>query len=491
MSMSIKIEKYKNCLFGLMINFSMLLIFWGGMLRKSFNADTVSHAASLDADIRWRIADGRYVIALGDAVLLKLGIRVTTNLSITMACAFSLFAVTMLIIQKIYKQWQPTDKWAGVGYFCSLNLVFLNVLFSELLMFGELSVYFAFGYFMAALGVLGFTRKKYILMFLSLLVSACTYQYTVIFAAILIAFYVCLDNRGNLTVKAVREELAGTLLCIAAGGINLLSIKLLEKIGVIESFNKRAGWGVLSQKVLAFCASFCSLCRSSLEILPNLWIPLLFLIMVIGTIIYSCIKAKEKEKLFFVFLVCLGCIAMLYGIPFMQENFYFPPRMAFCFYLLQGLLAVTAYAVGTEKIHKLLSFAGVGYLMIQLLFSDFVVTNHFVSNTLDEVYVNMMYQEILEYEKETGVMVTKIAVYKDEDAPDNYEEVNYHVHQINERTLGTATNSLIGQVTGRRFEKVEGKEEIYDQYFKGKNWDYFNLPEQLVIIDDTVYWCIF
>lgn len=489
--MNRKVEKYKDSLIRLSINLSMLLIFWGGMLRKSFNADTVSHAASLDADIKWNIADGRYMIALGDAILLRLGIKVTTNLSITMACAFLLFAAAMLVIQKIYKQWQPVDKWAGFGYLCGLNLVFLNVLFSELLMFGECSVYFAFGYFVAALGVLCFTRKKYLLMLICLLVAACTYQYTAIFAAILVAFYVCLENREKFTVKAVKEEMTGIILCIAAGGINLFSIRLLEKIGVIEAFNKHAGWGGSAQKLADFRVSLMSLYQNSLEIFPNLWIPLLFIFAVFLSIIYSCVRAKEIRKLPFIFLVFWGCMVMLYSIPLMQEDFSFPPRMAFCFYLLQGLLVVTAYAVNIGMIHKVLSLICFGYLMIQLLFSDFVVTNHFVSNTLDEVYVNMMYQEVLEYEKETGVTVTKIVVYKDENAPDNYEEVNYHVHQINERTLGTATNSLIGQVTGRHFEKVEGEEEIYNQFFKGKNWDYLDLSEQLVIIGDTVYWCVF
>lgn len=486
-----EIEKYKDSLIRLAINLSMILIFWGGMLRKSFNADTVSHAASSDADIMWNIADGRYMIALGDAILLKFGIRVTTNLSITMACAFLLFAAAMLAVQKIYMQWQPEDKWAGFGFFCSLNLVFLNVLFSELLMFSECSVYFAFGYFMAAMGVLCFARKKYFRMFVCLLIAACTYQYTAIFAAILIAFYVCLDNREELTVKAVREELIGIALCIGAGVLNLLSIKLLEKVGVIEAFNKNAGWGDNSQKISDFCASLLDLYRSSLGILPNLWVPLLFLILVFFIIIYGCIKQGKLRKIPFIFLIFVGCMVMLYGIPFMQENFFFPPRMAFCFYLIQGLLVVTAYVINGGRVQKLFSIVCAGYLMIQLLFSDYVVTNHFVSNTLDEVYVNMMYQEVLEYEEKTGITVTKIALYKDADAPDSYEEVNYHEHQINERILGTATNSLIRQMTGRCFEKIEGEKEIYEQYFMGKNWDYLNLSEQLVIIDDTAYWCIF
>lgn len=489
--MNKKVEKYQNSLFRLLINLFMLLIFWGGMLRKSFNADTVSHMMSSDADIKWNIEGGRYIKAFGDAVLLRLGIRVTDNLSIAMTCAFLLFAATMLVIQKIYMQWQPEDIWARFGYLCSLNLVFLNVLFSELLMFSQDSIYFALGYFSAILGVLCFTGKKYFLMFICFFAAACTYQYTVVFAAILIAFYVCLKYREELSMKAVKEELLGIFSCIGAGTLNLFSVKILVRMGIIEEFNKHAGWGEGAQKFADFGESLVSLYKSSLEILPNLWIPLLFIIFIFFLIIYNCVKQRKLRNLSFVFLIFVGSMAMLYGIPFMQENFSFPPRMAFCFYLLQGLLAVIAYATGNEGIHKLLSFACAGYLMVQLLFSDFVVTNHFISNTLDEIYVNMMYQEVLEYEQEMGITVTKIVLYKDANAPDSYQEVGYHVHQINERTLGTATNSLIWQVTGRHFEKVEGREEIYDQYFKGKNWDYLNLTEQLVIIDDTAYWCIF
>lgn len=207
--------------------------------------------------------------------------------------------------------------------------------------------------------------------------------------------------------------------------------------------------------------------------------------------IYSCIKEKKIKKILFIGIVFAGSVILLYGIPMVQVKFNFPPRMAFCYYLVQGMLMVVAYAVSTLKAQKLLSALCVVYVMIQLLFADFVVTNHFVSNTLDEVYTNMAYQEIIKYENEMGMEVTKICVYKDAYAPDNYEEVNYHVHQINERALGTVTVSLLQKISGRYFEKIENQEEIYNEYFKDKDWDYFDLSEQLVIIGDTVYWCIF
>ena len=114
-----------------------------------------------------------------------------------------------------------------------------------------------------------------------------------------------------------------------------------------------------------------------------------------------------------------------------------------------------------------------------------------MSNTLDEVYVNMAYQKILEYEKETGITVTGLAVADDAYAPDYYEEVNYKTGQINERCLGTVTNSLVWVLTGRQFDRTPMDDEVYKEYFEGKDWDYLNLDEQLIIIGDTAYWCVF
>lgn len=129
-----------------------------------------------------------------------------------------------------------------------------------------------------------------------------------------------------------------------------------------------------------------------------------------------------------------------------------------------------------------------------MLFSNFVVTNHFVSNTLDEVHINMFYQEILKYEDETGNRVSKIAYRNDACAPHYYEEVEYTSYEINERVLSQATNSLIKVITGRDFENLEMTEEEFRRYFEeyeDKDWEYLDLSEQLVIDGDTAYWCLF
>ena len=49
-----------------------------------------------------------------------------------------------------------------MGYCCMVSLVFLNVLFAELLMFSEFCVYYAAGYLLAVYAVKEYANKKYV-----------------------------------------------------------------------------------------------------------------------------------------------------------------------------------------------------------------------------------------------------------------------------------------------------------------------------------------
>lgn len=485
------IQNYQSRMVWFCANFGMLLVFWGGMLRKSFNADTVFHMVVDDADVSSRMRAGRYIVGLADYLLFKLGIRTTTNVSITMLVAFIIFALALCELQGIFRKWWPKDIFLKAGFFCAVSLVFFNVLFAELLMFNEYCVYYAMGYLAAIIGVKYYTRRRYVSMLLALIVAVLCYQYTVIFAAILLAFVICLEEKQELSMRKVLREMTAVGSCVGVGVLNLLSMVLLEKIGVFADLEKNAGLGSLKDKLQDMVKSFIDLNQSSAGIMPDIWIPLLFSLAVWVLIILSCIKEKKTNMLALIAIVWLGSHILLYIIPFANETFYFPPRMSFCFYLIQGLLVVVAYVVSEEKVQKLLTWGCLTYFLIQLLFADFTVTNHFVSNTLDETYTNMVYQEILQYEETTGIQVKKLAVGNDAYAPNHYNNVSYTSEQINERVVGQVTSSLMTVISGRYFEPAEIDEEIYKRYFEGKDWDYFDLSQQLIIEGDTAYWCVF
>lgn len=485
------IQKYRDKLLGYGINFLLLLIFWGGMLRKSFNCDTISHMLAEDADIVHRVRGGRYLAALGDYLLLKIGLRTTTNLSITMLLAFLLLALAMLEIQGIFSKFMPEALGARAGFFCGLNLVFLNVLFAEPLMFSECSVYFAAAYLIAAVGVRCFTQRKYVRMFVLYGIAVCFYQNAAVFAAVLTAFYICLDEKMTLSRKVVVREITGVAICMSTGLLNLLSIYILRYFKVITSYGMDVATGGIGAKFKEAIWHYVSLNKNSAGIMFSVWLPLLFILAVWLLIIYSGIRAHKLSGIFFLFLVWLGSNCLLYVIPMMEKKFYFPPRLSFCFFLIQGLMLVSAYGICEDSLHSLLSIGGVVFLTAHLLFADFTVTNHFVSNTLDEVYINMVYEEVTKYEQETGVLVTKLAVAHDAYAPFSYLGISYVSEQINERALGTVPYALMEVVTGKKFERIEMPQDVYEQYFSNEDWDYFDLEKQLVIEGDTAYWCVF
>lgn len=485
------ITKYKNFILQNCINLLLLLLCWGGFLRKSFNSDTVFHMVVNDADVMTRIEEGRYFVALSDFILLKAGLRTTTNLSITILLTFIILAMAMWEMQKIFSNWMPEAPWGKAGFICGLDLVFVNVLFAEVFMFGESSVYFAIAYWAAAAGVRCYAGKKYAGMLILYAIGVCSYQNAAVFAAIVIAFYIFLDEEMRLSFRAVRREAAGIVICMGMGLLNFLSVKVLERLGIGISFSKYPGTGDIGEKLADAVGHYIGLNKSGGGIFPNLWFPFIFALILWCVILYSCIRKRQLSQLLFLFIVWAGSNILLYVIPLVQEEFTLPPRLSLCFFLVQGLLLTVACKLSADNLKKLITFIGGSYLIVHLLFADFIVTNHFVSNTLDKVYVNMVYEEILKYERETGITVTKLAIIKDAYAPNNYEEVSYATDQINERVLGTATFSLIQIMTDRVFEEIEIPQPVYDKYFRDKDWNCFDLRQQLVFENDEAYWCVF
>ena len=130
-------------------------------------------------------------------------------------------------------------------------------------------------------------------------------------------------------------------------------------------------------------------------------------------------------------------------------------------------------------------------MLVQLLSVQNIVNNRYASQAIDETYVRLMYQRILDYEEESGINVTKLATCNDQSVSDYYREVSTATDSINERVLRKANWSIVCDVSGRLFERVDMDADVYNCYFSGKNWDHLDLDQQLVIREDTAYWCIY
>ena len=500
------INKHKEKLIAFIESFFVLTALFGGLLRRAFNADTITYMVYAKDDADVRIRAGRYVIALFDVIFYRLGIKTTDFMPLAILLSMVALALTVVVLLGIFNQFNSKDRILfSVGFSLALGLGFYNVLFAEYFMFTEVTIFYTVGFFVAAVGVRSYVSSNSgkIIAYLLFVLAACTYQYTVVFAAIVLAFYYMLLNDFKWSKKAVIEELLGVALPMSTGIICMFSIKVVGQIYPDLASVKPYSDEHVIDKIGGVINSIGMFLKDSYSLLPGKFIPAFVLLASISVCIYLIIKTKGWQGVLFFAVVCLGCLVLMLVIPMLGTGFNFPPRMSFCLYLVQGLIIITIMSLlgssisglsdnTREILFKATTYLVMGYVWIQMLGCSFITSGRYVSNTLDKNYSQIILKEIEKYEEKTGITVTKLGTCTDAYAPTFYEESRVHYGQINERVIGQATRTLIEAMWGRRFEGADGvPADVYEEYFAGKNWDYFDVNEQLVIVDDTAYLCVY
>ena len=164
-------------------------------------------------------------------------------------------------------------------------------------------------------------------------------------------------------------------------------------------------------------------------------------------------------------------------------------------YAAQTLFMLMTAMFAGERGRRYLAYFSLLYLCIQIVSCNTIMMNHYISNEEDLQVAREAYAQIQYYEQTTGKEIKHIAWCTDTNCENRYPNVYYQYGQINERVLSqTAYCMLVMATDNQRFTDealVPMKAEIYDQYFKGKNWDVFLPQEQMIFQGDTLYWCIY
>ncbi len=493
--------KNKDKITAFFCNFVLVTVFFGGLLRKSYNGDTITYMVYPMDSADERLRGGRYLIMLFDYLLDKIGIRTTDIYYICIFLSMVLLAICICILQHVFKRFLHSDSQIIVlGYNLAIGLAFCNVLFMEYFMFVEMTIFMLMGFFFATLGVYLYTEKKYVATVISFAVGVCLYQMVVSYAAIVLLFYYMLSNEFTWSKKAVLEEMFAVItpMCLAAA--NLVAIKIVSRLSKLHTFGytfaQPGGASSISSKANDVLNSLIMFLDDSYTLLHGSYVPAIIIVMSMAITIYLLIKQKGILSVLYYFVAIIVALALIFIVPLMEDIYFFPPRMSFLLYVVQGILVATAISLlsgaSKEVLIKLVSYVTMGYMWLQMISCFFIVSGRYVANTLDMTYCNIILKEIEKYEEANNTSVTKIAVTTDNYAPAFYEESKVHYEQINERILGLTTRSAFEAWYGRHFEPAgDIPADIYDEYFADKNWDYFDINEQLIIRGDTAYLCIY
>ena len=502
------IQRHKNVIQLFLFNFVILLIFWGGLAHNQYNADTVFYRyQETGAAINVRLEEGRYLLALMNFLLPLFGINVAKRIGITVLCNILLFCLTLIVM---YDLLCSEDK---VNWFHALcvDLIFINVFASEMFMFAETLFGFGFGYLFSALAVRAFCRKQYVRFVLYLCIGVCFYQYTIIIAAILLLFSVGKEERWQLSGTAFFRSFFGSVTCLVVGFLNMESTKVLACLGILSTEKVRNEQQVslhILDKLSDILNDMHVVLYDAKGLMIGAGVPLVVSLVTAGLLVIYVIRYRDWNRLVYVCLLTIVCFFLWSVLPLVRATYENPPRMSFSFFMIQGLfLLLTLQLWGNlsereeNKVKQqdkqtttclILTQSIIGaYVLVQLLSVQNIVNNRYASQAIDETYVRLMYQRILDYEEESGINVTKLATCNDQSVSDYYREVSTATDSINERVLGKASWSIVCDVSGRLFERIDMDADVYNCYFSGKNWDHLDLDQQLVIREDTAYWCIY
>ena len=140
-------------------------------------------------------------------------------------------------------------------------------------------------------------------------------------------------------------------------------------------------------------------------------------------------------------------------------------------------------------------YAAAGYAVLFLGIQYFntcqMETSHYVSVGIDYYDVNYIAQQVWIYENDTGNQINRICIYTDDSPLGIYYGLTGY-GAINERVMSNtwAAGNVYKRFTGTDYIIEEGDPQVYEQYFKGKNWHYLD-DEQIVFIGDTLHLCLY
>ena len=473
---------------------AMLLIAFGGYFREGFGCDTLWHMLHPADSIGTWLTNGRFFAYFLNQALLSAGYSATDHYKLSYGIFMLFLALALVLFQKavlIAARPLLTSRLREAGFAAGTALIFANVLFSESFVFTECFLTFPFAYALAGAGVLFWVRRKYVPAVLCLIGAAGFYQIALIAAAMVLAACAVLDVRAKLTPALVLREIFAVTVPLGIGFADMMLLRALVSAGVIRRFQK--GMGAVDVPGLArtLADQTRQLLQSSLQLQPPLWLPALFLLACLAVIAAGLIRAGLGSRIITIVLLVLVETALLFLMPAISRPVTFLPRIVFPFYAAEAMLFVCALVFGSERGRGLICAAACVWFVLQAVFCNTIMANHFISNALDVSYMRVVYDRICAYEEETGTEVTTFAGTTDLNAPHSYEIVQYKRDQIGERALDTAPYSLLCNVSGRLFIYDTVPKDVKEKYFGGRDWDHFDPDEQLVIVGDTAYFCAF
>ncbi|WP_028263762.1 glucosyltransferase domain-containing protein [Atopobium fossor] len=425
-----------------------------------------------------------------------------------LGCAIATYVVTLTF----YGLCKPaTTKSGELGLKLLLAVVsslsWLNVFHTDLILFPEVALPTAVG-----IVTLGFSVKLFFARSIAsklgsvvlLIIALGSYQSFVGIYVTLVLFGSFAQYLAEKDDEAAIKR--GITACVSAGigaVFNIAAVKILLSLNIIGDSGRGADLSPLNilKNLLALIAYQVKLYWN----VDGLFAPgalLLFMIVLILCVVRILRGTSRQTKNLFAVTTVLSYLAA-FAPHLIESHIFLTPRSNIAVWSfiagLSLLVLVTWHNEDTLQSNYLLSLptilktALMALLILTSLTIQDIVQDVYISNEADRTQALAIGAAIRNYENQSGIQVTQIGLTEDKNPTGFFSEVRYGNYELGARILTVPYSYyyLINYMNGTELTNVSVPAEVNERYFKDRDWDRFNVHEQLVFEGNTAYLCTY
>ena len=439
-------------------------------------------------------SNGRWlmVLLLNFCELVHMPFRLAELLSWTMAI-LSITVAEALIYRMLCSANKETDhKYQKAGLRIASFLLVSNIFLLEDFIFAEYTGIMCLGILFDVIGslcVLRFLRgneKKYYILGVVFAVLGINGHQGNFALLVIIAILGARDTFDSIRCF-VRNNLAIGSTYLIAALINVAETKIGGASRAAQSLD-------LKLTFMKTTEGLYDLLTSSANLMPR-YVYILFIGLIAIYMLYYVVMKKSWKTLVFVAYYCVILILGIYA-PYIMTDVNaidVVPRTTYIMGAIPpAILILLLLNVEIDwKRNLFIPLYIACFILMQYRGILGVEISHYQTNELDRYEAQLIDGYLYEYEEKTGVQVTKMALYWDENVTGNAPEAVCY-GAVNERAFCNiwAAPMAMRCLVGREISQVEAPDEIYEEYFAGKDWCQMD-EEQMVILGDTLYLCAY
>lgn len=450
------------------------------------------------------LSGGRYVNYLIDRfyiILSKIGVTHTNNNQWVLQGVFILFL--SLASKEIYMLFCEKKHNLDYKLLLLISIAFVNPFIVEHFVYhgAELGI----AIWISIVGVKKFHEKKYLFSFLLVFTAVCTYQsYIALFLIYATGVWFCIYC-DKMSKTAIFNYLKLLALALIAAISNVVILKLSLITGIIDdevrpmaiiSSEKGTIIGGIIGKIAGVLDTFRATMISTMNMLPKG----VLVGVIIGAALLVGLHFYREKKKCVCLLIYVITILIIHLYPFalamIMGTIYLPQRVIWPIFASCSIGLIIAYKLlkGSKYIPPFLGLVIV-FGIVLFFKTQTSILDMYISNSLDYYYAEMVQEEIIEYEEESGYEITDVYVMHATDA-------EYCHYQLMHMDYGiTYTRKIQAQsfsdvewlnfVNDEKYIKHEMSNADQETYFKKDTASVFNASEQLHFDKNNMYWLIY